>query len=158
MKDLSRSTRTYLIATYLAGTAILIASLVNLQVQEPVLFAILCVLGATLHILKVEGATNRSHYTFSFLVFGFAILHLHSSLALLVILVSNVAEWIWNKPPWFIQLFNISCYLIVAQIAILVNTSINPLQSVSSWPAILGRRTPTRGFSPRRARAARRSG
>ena len=138
MKDLSRSTRTYLIATYLAGTAILIASLVNLQVQEPVLFAILCVLGATLHILKVEGATNRSHYTFSFLVFGFAILHLHSSLALLVILVSNVAEWIWNKPPWFIQLFNISCYLIVAQIAILVNTSINPLQSVSSWPAILG--------------------
>lgn len=138
MKNLSKRTTAYLIITYLAGALILIPSLLSLRVTEPVMFVVLCVLGSTLHILKVEGATNRSHYTFSFLIFGFALLHLDAPLALLVILVSNLAEWVWNKPSWFIQLFNISCYTIVAQVTLLVYTSINPGHSTTSWPVILG--------------------
>jgi len=85
----------------------------------------------------VEGATNHSHYTFSFLIFGFAILRLNSELGLIVIVISNLAEWVWNRPPWFIQLFNICCYMVSAQIAILVYTFVNPLGIPTSWQVIL---------------------
>ena len=138
MKNLTKATRAYLITMYLAGLLLLVPNLLQLQITQPVMFAVLCVLGSILHILKVEGATNRSHYTFSFLIFGFAILHLDSPLALLVIIVSNLAEWTWNKPPWFIQLFNISCYSIAAQIAILVYGLINSQGISTSWQAVLG--------------------
>lgn len=138
MKNLSIHTRAYLSVIYLLGACILIPNLLTLQVTEPVMFVVLCVLGSVLHILKVDGATNRSHYTFSFLVFGFAVLHLDSPLALLVILVSNLAEWLWNKAPWFIQLFNIGCYLIVSQLSVLIYNLLNPQGITTSWQAILG--------------------
>jgi diguanylate cyclase (GGDEF)-like protein len=138
MKNLSTHMKAYLITTYLAGSSMLILGLLNLRVTEPLIFVVLCILGSVLHILKVDGATNRSHYTLSFLIFGFALLHLGISLALLVILVSSLAQWIWNRPPWFIQLFNISCYTIAAQVAMLVYTFINSDQNTTSWPAILG--------------------
>ena len=138
MKNLSIPTRAYLSATYLIGAVVLVSGLLNMQVSEPVMFAVLCILGSTLQILKVEGATNRSHYTFSFMIFGFAMLHLDHPLALMVIVVSNLAEWIWNKPPWFIQLFNIGCYTVVAQTTMFVYGSINPTGTTTSWQSIVG--------------------
>ena len=137
MKSLSTPTRTYLIATYLSGALILLPGLIDLQIAEPVMFAFLCILGSILHILKVEGATNRSHYTFSFLVFGFAILHFGPTQALLIVLISNLAEWVWNRPQWFIQLFNIGCYLVASQVAIWIYTILNPLGTTTSWLAIV---------------------
>jgi diguanylate cyclase (GGDEF)-like protein/putative nucleotidyltransferase with HDIG domain len=137
MKNLSILTRLYLILIYITGALVLIRGLIGIKTTEPVLLVVLCVLGSILHILKVEGATNRSHYTFSFMIFGFAMLHLSSQLALIVILISNLAEWIWNRPPWFIQLFNTSCYVISVQIAMLVYTSINPFGVPTSWQVIL---------------------
>ncbi len=138
MKKLSRLTRLYLIFIYAIGAVLLFRSVsLGIRIAEPVLFATLCILGSILHILKVEGATNRSHYTFSFLIFGFAMLNLGSGPALVVILLSNLAEWVWNRPPWFIQLFNMSCYVISAQVAILVYSSISPLEIPTSWQIIL---------------------
>jgi diguanylate cyclase (GGDEF)-like protein/putative nucleotidyltransferase with HDIG domain len=136
MKNLSKGTRIFLITAYLAGALILLFNFINIKITEPVIFVILCVLGSILHILKVEGATNRSHYTFSFLIFGFAILNLNSQQAIAIILVSNLAEWFWHRPPWFIQLLNISCYIITAQIAFWVYISINPLGITTSWQVI----------------------
>jgi diguanylate cyclase (GGDEF)-like protein len=52
-------------------------------------------------------------------------------------LVSNIAEWIWNRQRWFIQLFNISSYIIVAQIAGLVYAWINPDHVLVSWQAVM---------------------
>ena len=105
MNSLSRNTKLYLIFMYVTGIFLLFRALIGIKMTEPVLFAIFCVLGSVLHILKVEGATNCSHYTFSFLIFGFAILRLNSQLGLIVIVVSNLAEWIWNRPPRLIHLF-----------------------------------------------------
>src|SRR6185503_11774004 len=55
----------------------------------------------------------------------------------LVILVSNLAEWVWNRPPWYIQIFNASCYTIVLHAAGLVYGWINPENSLVSWQAVL---------------------
>jgi len=137
MKQFSVSTRLFLLFIYIAGAAVLVRNLTKLKDAETILLGILCFLGAVLHILKVEGATNRSHYTLSFLVFGFAMIHLGMPEAILVILVSNLAEWVWNRPPWFIQLFNVSCYVIAAETASLIFLAINPSGVATSWEMIL---------------------
>jgi len=136
MKQLSVPTRLFLIFTYALGTSVFVHNILKLKVSESILLGILFVLGAILHILKVEGATKRSHYTLSFLVFGFAMVHLGMPEAILVILVSNLAEWIWNRPPWFIQLFNISCYVIGVAVAGAMLTIINPAGTTANWQAI----------------------
>ena len=76
MKQLPVPARLFLIFTYILGAFILAHNMLTLKATEPILLGILCLLGATLHILKVVGATNRSHYTLSFLVFGFTLSHL----------------------------------------------------------------------------------
>ena len=87
---------------------------------------VLSLLASFFQIFKVEGATNRSHYTFSFLIYGFAFAYFGLGETLLVILISNLVEWVWNRPPWFIQIFNISCYFIVMSAAYFVFRLINP--------------------------------
>ena len=99
MKNLSIQSRLYLIITYMTGVLLLYINLLDFKVEDTVIFIVLCTLGSVLHILKVEGATNRSHYTFSFLIFGFAIIFLPPPLTLIIIIISNAAEWAWNRPP-----------------------------------------------------------
>jgi diguanylate cyclase (GGDEF)-like protein len=117
MKDLSSLTKIYLYFTYAAGTAVFIWHIGRINLSNPWMLGILCLLATLALILKVEGATNKSHYTLSFLVYGFTFALYGTPEAMLVIYVSNLAEWIWNKPPWYIQLFNASCYLLVMQAA-----------------------------------------
>src|ERR1041385_4806090 len=113
MKDLSSPTKLYLYFTYVAGIAIFVWNMSRINPSEPWMLGVLCVLASLALILKVEGATNRSHYTFSFLIYGFTFALYGIPEAILVIFVSNLAEWIWNRPAWYIQLFNTSCYLLV---------------------------------------------
>lgn len=147
MRQLPIPARLFLIFTYILGAFILGHNMLTLKATEPILLGILCLLGATLHILKVQGATNRSHYTLSFLVFGFTLAHLGMPEATLVILVSNLAEWIWNRPAWYIQLFNISCYVIAAEVAGLIYSAFNPLSVTTSWEAILAIAVGMAGFT-----------
>jgi diguanylate cyclase (GGDEF)-like protein/putative nucleotidyltransferase with HDIG domain len=137
MNDLSRSTKLYLYFTYLAGIAIFIWHMSRLNVSDPWMLAILSVLASLALILKVEGATNRSHYTFSFLIYGFTFASYGIPAAMLVVLISNLAEWIWNRPPWYIQLFNTGSYILVMQAAGLVYSLINPERILGSWQAAL---------------------
>src|SRR5215212_1271304 len=137
MKDLSSSTKLYLYFTYGTGIAIFIWHMSRIDLSNPWMLGILCLLAALALILKVEGATNRSHYTFSFLIYGFTFVLYGIPEALLVIVVSNLAEWIWNKPPWFIQLFNTGCYLLVMQAAAILYFWINPRNISVSWQAVL---------------------
>ena len=97
----------------------------------------LCVLASLALILKVEGSTNCSHYTFSFLVYGFTFAAFGPTEAFLVIVVSNIVEWIWNKPAWFIQLFNTCCYILVMAAAGLVYQWVNPSNSPATWQSAL---------------------
>jgi diguanylate cyclase (GGDEF)-like protein/putative nucleotidyltransferase with HDIG domain len=137
MKELSFSTKTYLFLTYIAGLAIFVWQMSRIDLSNSLVLMGLCLLASLALILKVEGSTNRSHYTFSFLVYGFTFTMYGISELILVIAVSNLAEWIWNKPPWFIQLFNASGYIVVAEAAGLVYYWINPEYSLVTWQAVL---------------------
>ena len=108
MKSFSLITKLYLVLTYCAGSVIFAAQIGRVSLDNPFLLLVLCVIASLTLILKVEGSTDRSHYTFNFLVYGFTFAVFGTSEAILVIVVSNIVEWIWNKPPWFAHLFNTS--------------------------------------------------
>jgi diguanylate cyclase (GGDEF)-like protein/putative nucleotidyltransferase with HDIG domain len=137
MKELSFSTKMYLCLTYAVGLTIFIWHIDGLDISKPWMLTVLCLLASLALIFKVEGPTNRSHYTFSFLVYGFTFTLYGIPEATLVIVVSNLAEWIWNRPPWYIQLFNACCYIVVAQAAGLVYYWINPGNVLVSGRAVL---------------------
>jgi len=137
MRSFSFSTKLYLFATCLAGIGVFASHIRQIDLSKPWLLVALCVLASLALILKVEGSTNRSHYTFSFLVYGFTFAIFGPSEGMLVIVVSNVVEWIWNKPPWFIQLFNTGSYILVMGAAGLVYYWINPAKSSDTWQAAL---------------------
>jgi diguanylate cyclase (GGDEF)-like protein/putative nucleotidyltransferase with HDIG domain len=138
MRALSLKTKLYLFAMYIAGFTILTWNVNRMTMGQPWLIIVLCVLASLSLILKVEGSTNRSHYSFNFLVYGFTFAVLGTPEALLVIVVSNLVEWIWNKPPWYIQLFNAACYIVVMQVAGWVYILVNPTLATDSWQAALG--------------------
>jgi diguanylate cyclase (GGDEF)-like protein len=137
MKELTSSTKMYIYLTYAAGFAILIWQMGRMDSNDSWAAIILSLLASLALILKVEGPTNRSHYTFSFLVYGFSFTLLGVPETILVIVVSNLAEWIWNRPAWYIQVFNTCCYIVVVQAAGLVYGLINPENSLVSWQAVL---------------------
>lgn len=146
MKELSIPTKIYLYIIYASGITVLTWNISNSDFSNPWMLVFLCVLASLALILKVEGATNRSHYTFSFLVYGFTFVSFGTLAAMLVIVVSNLVEWIWNRPPWFIQLFNSGCYIVVTQVASLLYYWINPNPMLASWQAPLAIATSMAGF------------
>ena len=137
MKEMTIPTRLYLFSIYLMGALLFSWNLLSWQVKEPVMLTILCLLASLALIIKVEGATNRSHYTFSFILYGFAFAHLGVLEAAIVIIVSNLVEWIVNRPPWFIQIFNTTCYIVVINIAGIVYSTLNPSHSLTTLMGIL---------------------
>ncbi len=147
MKQLSSPTRLFLISTYIVGTYFLLYNMNNIKGTDPLLLGGLCLLGSVMHILKVEGATNRSHYTISFLIYGFTLTSLGLPETILVILISNLIEWAWNRTPWYIQLFNISCYVAAVEIAGLISSGINPTGGTTGGGAILAIAAGMAGFT-----------
>ena len=137
MKEMTISTRMYLFAVYAIGAALFSMNLLNWQIKEPVVLTFLCILASLALIIKVEGATNRSHYSFSFIIYGFTFAHLGVPQAAIVIFVSNLVEYLVNRPPWFIQLFNTACYFIVINAAGFVFLTIEPGLSMATPTGIL---------------------
>src|SRR5688572_29370898 len=137
MKELTSSTKIYIYLTYTAGLAIFIWQMNGLDSSNLWATITLCLLASLALVLKVEGPTNRSHYTFSFLVYGFAFTLCGIPETILVIIISNLAEWLWNRPPWYIQLFNTCCYIVVVQVAGLVYDWINPAHLLASWQPVV---------------------
>lgn len=137
MKELSFPTKIYLCGIYAAGMATLAWHLTKREYFSPGMLIILCLLASLALICKVKGATDRSYYTFSFLIYGFTFALGGTSAAVLVIAISNLMEWIWKRPPWFIQLFNSACYISLLQVAGFVYQLINPANLLTSWQAVL---------------------
>lgn len=126
MKNLSVAAKAYITGSILVGLSILAWQWYDFSTTSLWLTVLLCILGSLSLILKVEGSTNRSHYDVSFLVYAFSFVVLSPEEALLVILVSNLAEWAWHKYPWYIQSFNISSYIIALHVANFAYVVINP--------------------------------
>ena len=137
MKELSFSTKIYLYLTYTAGLVVFFWHMRRIDSSQPWALIILSLLASLALILKVEGPTNRSHYTFSFLVYGFAFTFCGIPETMFVILVSNLAEWAWNRTPWFIQLFNTCCYIMLVQVVGSLYFWINPTNLLISWRPVL---------------------
>ncbi len=138
MKDLSPKTRLFLVVVYAAGALILSWHLVRLPLHGSwLLLGALCSAASLASIFKVEGATNRSHYTINFLVYGFTFALMGTSAALTVIAVSSLVEWIWRRPPWFIQAFNAACYVLVMYVGSVVYSFINPSENMTTASAII---------------------
>ena len=138
MRDMKFSARFYIITIYLLGAAFFIGNLIRWSFEEVVMLVILCIFASLALIIKVEGATNRSHYTFSFIVYGFAFASLGVTETAIVIIVSNLVEYlVKRKPAWYIQVFNTACYIIVINIAGLVFTTLNPSLSLTTPLGIL---------------------
>ncbi|HTP02047.1 MAG TPA: diguanylate cyclase [Anaerolineales bacterium] len=138
MSELSTRAKAYLFAIYACGAAILLWQLTRMRVEQPLMLLALCIAGSLASIFKVEGATNRSHYTINFLVYGFTFAALGVPEALVVIAISNLVEWLWRRPPWYIQLFNTACYVIITYLAGLVYVAINPSLETTTIFAIAG--------------------
>jgi diguanylate cyclase (GGDEF)-like protein len=137
MKELTSATKLYILLTYVAGLAIFIWQVSQITLNNMWMATILSLLASLTLILKVEGPTNRSHYTFSFLVYGFAFTVCGIPETILVIVVSNLVEGIWSKQLWYIQLFNACCYIVVVQIAGLSYDAVNPGRALVSWQSVL---------------------
>jgi diguanylate cyclase (GGDEF)-like protein/putative nucleotidyltransferase with HDIG domain len=137
MHSLPTKAKVFLISTIAAGAAIFAGLLLQGKIRDPWTVLALTLAASLSLIFKVEGATNRSHYNISFLVYGFSFFVLDLPDAAAVILVSNLIEWAWRKYPWYIQSFNISSYLVALQFSAVVRGFIAPTESLTETAAIL---------------------
>jgi diguanylate cyclase (GGDEF)-like protein len=137
MKELSFRAKIYLYGIYALGLATIARHLTKGEFHNLWMLVVLCFVASLALLFKVEGATYRSHYTFSFLVYGFTFALYGTSATISVIAVSNLIEWLWNRPPWFIQLFNSACYILLMQIAGFIYHLINPQDILTSWQAVV---------------------
>ena len=140
-------TRIYLVTIYLTGALLFSWNILTWQIKEPLMLAVLCILASLALIIKEEGATNRSHYTFSFILYGFTFAHLGVPQTAIVIIVSNLVEYLVNRPPWFIQIFNTACYIFVINVAGFIFGSINPSLSLLTPIGIFGITLSMAGFT-----------
>ncbi len=133
MKELSIKARAYIITITILAILVIISSFQNLVVQNPWMTVTLSGLGALALIFKVVGATERSHYNISFVVYIFALFIYGAPTAILVLLASHIIEWAWHKYPWYIQTFNISQFIITMFLTNLVLNWFNPFHTVTTW-------------------------
>jgi diguanylate cyclase (GGDEF)-like protein/putative nucleotidyltransferase with HDIG domain len=138
MKDFSWQTKTYIIFTIITGAAIFTRLALNTNWGNYWSILALSSLASVTLFFKVEGATNRSQYNLSFLVYGFTLALLGVEACIIVIVTSNLIDWVWQKYPWFIQGFNIASFIIVAYLSGLLYQYIDPEMSLISIEGVLG--------------------
>lgn len=126
MKDLSIKARSYILGTIFIGMILLAWSLLRIDWGQIWNLLVLGALASLTLIFKVIGATKRSHYNISFLVYGFTFVLFGWESAILVILISNLVEWAWHRYPWYIQCYNIATYTAAMYLAGLVYIIVSP--------------------------------
>jgi diguanylate cyclase (GGDEF)-like protein len=136
MKDLSGKAKIYILTITILGILSIITSFRDLVIQNLWMTLALSGLGALALIFKVVGATERSHYNVSFVVYMFALFTYGAPAAILVLLISHIVEWVWHKYPWYIQTFNISQFIIALLISDMVLKLLNPFYTFTTWIGI----------------------
>jgi diguanylate cyclase (GGDEF)-like protein/putative nucleotidyltransferase with HDIG domain len=138
VKDFSIKTRIYIWVTLIAGALLVGHTLFFQNLQQYWLPAvILSLLASFTLLLRVEGATSRTHYNIAFLIYGFSIVLYGAPVAVAVMLISHIVEWIWHKYPWYIQLFNLASYVVVAVATGLIFEAFNLSHALNTWEAAL---------------------
>lgn len=138
MKDFSWQTKIYITLTIVTGIAIFTWMVLNTQWSNYWSILAMSSLASATLFFKVEGTTNRSNYNFSFLVYGFTLAFLGVEACIIVIVTSNLIDWVWHRHPWYIQAFNIASFIIVAYLTGILHQFINPDLTLTSLEGVLG--------------------
>ncbi len=120
MQGLRWQARIYIGCTLAIGTLLYLWCFLNLRLEHPVLLAILSIFAAITHTLKVEGATARSSYQISWIAYGASFVLLTPTETMVVLVLAHAAEWYWHRSPWYIALFNLTAFGIIASISALI--------------------------------------
>jgi len=136
MKELPLKAKFFIISVIFFGTITYIWQLVELEWHIKLLIP--ACLAAILQVFKVEGVTSRSTYNLSWILYGFTWLLLGTPALLFVILIAHLVEWVWHKYPWYIQVFNIASYALVAAMTHLIIVRIDPSWDPLSLTVVLG--------------------
>ena len=120
MQALRWQARIYIGCTLVVGALLYVWGFINLELTHPWLLIMLSIFAAVTHTLKVEGATARSSYQISWIAYGASFVLLHPTEILVVLIVAHGAEWFWHRSPWYIALFNLTAFGIIAVIASMV--------------------------------------
>jgi hypothetical protein len=128
MSELSWKARTFILSIIAVGLGLSVYNLLKVDWQN---FWLLVLTGvaAVAQVYKVEGATHKSSYNLSWVVYGFSFVFLGGPATLFVILVAHLIEWAWHKYPWYIQVFNVASYSVVITVAGFVSQNLIPLDS-----------------------------
>ncbi len=118
LKGLSRHARAYILLVLAMGGGIAFwgASSLPEAAGQWHIFIVLAVLAASAQLFPVVTPKNQAYYVTLVFVFAGVLLLPPSMLTLLVIL-TFIPEWIKARYPWYIQLFNISNFLVDAVLA-----------------------------------------
>jgi hypothetical protein len=94
MAKMNLRAQIYILGTILFGAGLLVWQLFTWDPNQVVLVTGLCALASLSLIFKVVGTTERSHYNYSFLIYGFTLVLLGLPETLVVILILT---W-WSGP------------------------------------------------------------
>jgi GGDEF domain-containing protein len=137
MGGLSLRARIYILSVIAAGVLLFGVDLMSVSMPESGMLLSLSLIATLALLFKVEGATNRSHYSINFLVYSFTFVVLGLAETALVIIISNIAEWIWHRYKWYIQSFNIGNYLVCLYAAGWVYWRLNPRHEIGTPLGVL---------------------
>ena len=114
---MSGRARFYILSVIVTGGLVAAWLLSGYPPQHRVAVVTASVLAALLQVFKTEGATSRSSFNLSWIVYAAIFVQYGMSAAFAVILVGHLAEWIWYRYPWYVQSFNIASFAIVVAAA-----------------------------------------
>ncbi len=118
MAEMSIKARVYVCIVIVLGAWVLLENLPLLpnRSEEWVLFVLLTVSAATAQLFPVNTPKNQAYELTLVFVFA-ALLLLPPGALVLLIVLAFIPEWARAGKPWYIQLFNISIYLLQAHVA-----------------------------------------
>ena len=137
MNNLSLAAKLYITSIILIGLVLIGWMTVELDWGNIGLYA-LAVLGAVAQTLKLEGPNNKTNYSIAWFVYGFAFIAFGPMVAIFVIIVSHVAEWIWYRYPWYIQGFNIGNHVVAVYLAGMIFGKLNTGAQIHDLDSTMG--------------------
>jgi diguanylate cyclase (GGDEF)-like protein/putative nucleotidyltransferase with HDIG domain len=117
VKGLSLKARVYILAVIAAAATVVGLQFAvlgdSLHARDLELMAAAVMLAALAQFASVQGSTKRSSYDLALIVYGFVLLVEGPIAAIIVSTLACVLDWVWHRPRWYVQSFNI-CSLALA--------------------------------------------
>lgn len=117
VKELSPKAKVYIFAIIAAGVALAGLQFVNfgrsIDASDIGIVAVAIVLAALAQFGSVQGSTAKSSYDLALIVYAFVLVVRGPGAAIIVASLACALDWVWHRPRWYVQCFNI-CSLTLA--------------------------------------------